>query len=137
MFRHCLRLASMLAGATAGGLLLATPAGAHQVHQPQPLPPLLLCSTPWTNLIVGTERDDEILGTDGNDFIIGLGGDDTIYGGEGRDTILGGGGDDEMAGGPDDDCIVGGAGADHSVLWMFTVPNGNDDSHSVAFRYMY
>jgi Ca2+-binding RTX toxin-like protein len=135
MFRHAIRLTSVLAVVTAGPALVAGPAGA-QEPQPIPLPPLA-CSTSWTNVIVGTDQDDQILGTSDNDLIVGLGGDDTIYGEAGRDTILGGDGDDVMAGGRGDDCIVGGAGADESVLWMFTVPNGHDDSYSVAFRYEY
>ena len=64
-------------------------------------------------------------------------GNDTSYGGGGRNTILGGDGDDALVGGPGDDCIIGGAGDDDSVLWEFSVPNGHDDSYSVAFRYEY
>ncbi len=32
---------------------------------------------------------------------------------------------------------LGGAGADESVLFAWTVPNGNDESHCVAHRYEY
>jgi Ca2+-binding RTX toxin-like protein len=139
MLRHVARLASVLAGATASILLVAAPAGAEPSQPPVPvaLPPILECLTPWTNVIVGTAQNDDLVGTDANDLIIGLGGNDNIYGAEGRDTILGGNGNDVMGGGPDDDCIIGGAGDDESVLWVFSVENGNDDSYSVAFRYQY
>lgn len=138
MIRHAARLTSALAGVTAAGLLLAVPTGAQAIPEPTPLPlPPLGCDITWTNVIVGTEGDDDLLGTDANDLIVGLGGDDEIYGLGGRDAILGGAGDDVLAGGPGDDCIVGGPGSDHSVLWMYTVANGNDDSYSVAYRYLY
>ena len=140
MIRHAARLSAVLAGVTATGLLLApVPAGA---VEPQPLVPVPLsivypCPVNWTNVIVGTDQGDDIVGTSGNDLILGLGGDDVIYGGGGRDTILGGNGDDILAGAQDDDCILGGAGADVSVLFCYTVPNGNDESYSVAYRYEY
>jgi Ca2+-binding RTX toxin-like protein len=132
---------SAVAGIAASGLLAVGPAGAMEIQQPAPaplpLPSVLDCATGWTNIIIGTPHDDDLVGTDANDLIIGLGGDDTIYGDAGEDTILGGDGDDVLAGGPDDDCIIGGAGADDSVLFIYTAPNGNDDSHSVNLRYQY
>ena len=139
MFRHGARLASVLAGAAASILLVAAPASAEPTTPPVPvaLPPILECITPWTNVIVGTAQNDDLVGTDGNDLIIGLGGNDTIYGDRGRDTILGGNGDDVLAGGPGDDCIIGGAGDDDSVLWVFSQPNGTDESYSVAYFYQY
>jgi Ca2+-binding RTX toxin-like protein len=114
---------------------------AQAVDMPWPgavvIPSALACATQWTTVIVGTGQDDQLHGTPGNDLIIGLGGDDTIVAGAGQDTILGGEGDDVLAGGPGDDCILGGPGDDESVLWLYTVPNGTDDSHSVTFRYEY
>lgn len=137
MFRHGVRLTSVLAGVTASVLLVAAPSAAWKPQQAVPLPTVFPCAGSWTNVIEGTEHDDDILGTEGNDLIIGLGGNDTVYGGAGRDTILGGDGDDLLAGGPADDCILGGAGADHSVQWVFSVPNGNDDTYSATVRYEY
>ena len=139
MIRHPARLSAVLAGVTAPGLLLAAPAGAVEPQPPVPVPlPIVYpCPVNWTNIIVGTDQDDDIVGTSGNDLILGLGGDDVIYGDGGRDTILGGNGDDILAGAQDDDCILGGAGADESVLFYYTVPNGNDDSYSVAYSYQY
>jgi hypothetical protein len=42
-----------------------------------------------------------------------------------------------MAGGRGDDCVNGGAGTDYSIQYLYTQPNGNDDSHSLMFRYDY
>jgi Ca2+-binding RTX toxin-like protein len=134
MFRHAVRLASVLAVVTAGAQLVAGPAGA---QQPLPTPlPSMPCPFNWTNVIVGTDQAERIVGTSGNDLILGLGGDDVILGEAGRDTILGGDGDDDLAGGPGDDCILGGAGADDSVHLYF-VSNGTDDTYSTGFRYEY
>lgn len=121
MFRHSARISSLLVGVAAGGLLLATPAEADIT--PIGLPPML-CPITWTNVIIGTEHDDDILGTPANDLIVAGGGDDEVYGGGGRDIILGGDGDDVLAGGPADDCVLGGAGDDESVQWTYSVPNG-------------
>ena len=110
------------AGATAIGLpVAAAPAGAVEPEPPVPVPLSIVypCPVNWTNIIVGTDHDDDIVGTSGNDL------------------ILGGNGDDILTGAQDDDCILGGAGADEAVLFYYTVPNGNDDSYSVAFRYEY
>jgi Ca2+-binding RTX toxin-like protein len=134
MFRHTARLASVAVGLTAGGLLLAAPAQADVI--PVGLPPLV-CPIVYTNVIVGTDGVDALLGTPANDLIIALGGDDYVYGGGGRDTILGGEGNDVIGGGPGDDCILGGPGDDESILWLYTVQNGNDESSSVQFRYQY
>lgn len=141
MFRHGIRIKYVLAAALASGILVAVP-GAAQATQPAaplpvPVPSTLLCSTPWTNVIIGTPQHDELVGTNGNDLIMGLGGNDTIFGGEGRDTILGGDGDDIMGGGPGNDCIIGGAGADQSVIWMYSMANGTDSHDSVSYRYEY
>jgi Ca2+-binding RTX toxin-like protein len=136
MFRHTARLTavtSLALGLAATGVL-AAPAQADPVIIG--IPPMV-CSILYTNVVVGTEGTDGLLGTPGPDLIMGLGGDDYIYGGGGRDTILGGAGDDVMGGGPDDDCILGGTGFNQSVLWEYTVENGNDESHSVVFKYEY
>lgn len=132
MFGHTARLTAAISLA-AGGLLAVAPA--HAGASPPEVP--LGCPINWTNVIIGTPGDDVLQGTAANDLILGLGGDDVVYGGGGRDTILGGNGDDLLAGGPGDDCVVGGAGNDESVLWLYSVPNGDDDSYSVQFRYEY
>ena len=139
MFAHALRLTSVIAAVTGSVLLAAGPASALEIQPPTPVPSpsTLECSTPWTNVIFGTPNDDDLEGTDANDLIIGLGGNDSIYGGGGRDTLLGGDGNDVLVGAADDDCIIGGAGVDDSVLFIYTSPNGTDDSHSVRARYQY
>jgi hypothetical protein len=140
MIRHPARLSAVLTSAASVGLLLAAaPAGAAVPQPPSPVSLTIVypCPINWTNVIIGTDQDDDIAGTPGNDLILGLGGDDVIYGDAGQDTIVGGNGDDTLAGAQDDDCILGGAGADESVLFYYTVPNGSDDSYSVAYRYQY
>jgi Ca2+-binding RTX toxin-like protein len=140
MSSHAARFTSVLAGVAASGLLLAAaPAGAAvpSPTSPVPLPIVFPCTAVWSNVIIGTEDDDDLVGTSANDLIIGLGGDDTIYGDTGDDTIIGGNGDDELAGAAGDDCILGGAGNDYSVLWVYTAPNGTDDTYSASFRYEY
>lgn len=154
------RLLPVLAAIAAGAALVAAPVTAHAAEtgsttrspaSAQPLsgtlpsgtlpsaklPSVKPCALPWTNVIIGTSGDDTLVGTGGNDLIIGLGGNDTIDGGGGRDTILGGPGDDELTGGPGNDCILGGPGVDYSYLHMYTSPDGTDEGHSVAYRYLY
>ena len=99
--------------------------------------PLAPCPVIWTNIIIGTPGPDQIAGTSANDLILGLGGNDEIYGANGRDLIYGGDGNDDLTGGRGDDCLVGGAGVNFSGLFEYTMPNGNDENHSVAFRYLY
>ena len=137
MIRHAARLTSVLAGAGALGVLVAGPSSA-LIPQPSPVPlPLVPCPVIWDNVFIGGPGDDVIQGTNGNDLILGLGGDDRLYGDDGRDAIFGGDDDDEMVGGRGDDCLVGGAGDDWSVLFYFSMPNGNDQNQSLAFRYLY
>jgi len=73
------------------------------------------------NKIMGTRRDDELIGTNANDLIHSGRGDDTIQGLDGNDLIHSGKGDDiiNAGGGRDiigsdkgDDIITGGTGAD-------------------------
>ena len=56
-----------------------------------------------SNLIIGTDVDDQLVGTDRDDGILGKGG---------RDSILGEGGNDFLDGGPGNDVIYGGSGHD-------------------------
>lgn len=92
-----------------------------------------------TTTLVGTNKDDTLLGGAGKDNLVGLNGNDTIRafagkdwlygdngndfldGGEGRDFLYGGNGDDELRGGKghDDmygengnDLLIGGCGPD-------------------------
>lgn len=65
-----------------------------------------------SNIIVGSDGDDQLDGTSGVDCILGLAGDDTIYGGNGDDWIFGGPGDDILDGGRGDDHVDGGDGND-------------------------
>jgi Ca2+-binding RTX toxin-like protein len=59
------------------------------------------------NAIFGGDGDDfPLSGHDGDDTVYGGGGDDTIYGGNGRDTLLGGTGSDLVKGGWDDDLFI-------------------------------
>ena len=149
MIRHGLRLTSLLAGVAACGILATgaaqadVPPPSSSIPAPIPAPgPILLpayfpCTLTWTNVVVGTDGPDVLFGTSGADLILGLGGDDYIYGDTGRDTIIGGDGDDVMDGAQGNDCVNGGAGDDWSVQHVATIPNGSDDSHSLAFRYDY
>ncbi len=79
------------------------------------------CCPPGTNVIIGTDGPDNLVGTAGSDCILGRGGDDTIdardgndfiSGGSGRNTIMAGIGNDFVWGGPDSDTIDGSAGND-------------------------
>jgi Ca2+-binding RTX toxin-like protein len=135
MTRRTARLSAILTGVAAVGLVGAAPAGA--VEPSPPIPIVNPCPANWTNVIFGTDKADTIVGTSGNDLIVGLAGDDVIYGGGGRDTLVGGDGDDTLAGQQGDDCILGGAGADDSLIFYYTVPNGNDDTYSATARYEY
>lgn len=65
-----------------------------------------------TNIIVGTEAGETLIGTNGDDCIVGLGGDDVIRGRRGNDFIIGGPGADSINGGRGDDTIFGNDGAD-------------------------
>jgi Ca2+-binding RTX toxin-like protein len=136
MFRRTARFTTAAAGLAAGGLLVTAPAPAQADPDIIEVPPPV-CSIFYTNVVTGTAGDDVLRGTGANDLILGLGGDDVIYGAGGRDIIRGGDGDDVLIGGPADDCVRGGSGADESVQYLYTEPNGNDDSHSVLFRYEY
>jgi len=79
------------------------------------------------NEIIGTDKQDDILGTEFNDYISGgndrdilngLEGDDLILGGNKRDQIDGGVGNDELWGGNDRDTFIYGCGQD--TIFDFT-----------------
>jgi len=79
-----------------------------------------LCGQPYsfyTNVIVGDDTSEMLIGTGdadligafgGNDFILGKGGNDCIFAGYGNDWVIGNRGDDEIHGQDGDDSIWGG-----------------------------
>ena len=62
--------------------------------------------------IVGTPRDDRLVGTNGRDVIVALAGDDRIVAGGGNDIVCAAGGDDIVYDGVGDDWMAAGAGDD-------------------------
>mgnify|MGYP001105368137 CR=1 FL=1 len=64
------------------------------------------------DLVLGTNRNDNLNGNRGNDTIDGLGGNDILLGGRDNDTISGGDGDDGIGGNIGNDRIDGGSGND-------------------------
>ena len=75
-------------------------------EEPEPDPLLSL------NLIIGTDRNDRIIGSEDDDIIFGFAGNDRIEGRDGNDILFGGRGNDRLSGGPGDDILVGGPGND-------------------------
>ena len=64
-------------------------------------------------LIIGTDKDDIIIGVSVTDSIIyGLKGDDVITGGSGATKLYGGDGNDEINGGAGNALVIGGEGDD-------------------------
>jgi len=83
----------------------------------EPTPPALAIPAQYacwgiTNVIRGTELNDNLYGTPGNDLIYGLGGNDLLMGLEGNDILLGGDGNDILEGGLGSDALLGEAGCD-------------------------
>jgi Ca2+-binding RTX toxin-like protein len=64
------------------------------------------------DVMVGNSGSDTVLGFDGNDLLIGESGNDLLLGGPGADREFGKTGSDRLAGGPDDDFLRGGPGHD-------------------------
>ncbi len=64
------------------------------------------------NIIIGTEKNDNIRGTSKKDYINGFSGDDKITGTSDDDCIWGGEGNDELDGGSGEDYIWGEEGND-------------------------
>jgi len=65
-----------------------------------------------TEIIEGTDNDDDIRGTGASELILGKNGHDEIDGGGGHDCIIGGAGNDVIDGGSGNDIIIGGEGDD-------------------------
>ena len=102
-----------------------------------------------TDVIYGTENNDNIRGTGkseliyavggnnrirgggGHDCIVGGQGNDRIDGGTGNDVIIAGGGNNKLEGGSDDDIIYGGPGNDtlRGGSGNDTIYGGVGDSH--------
>ena len=86
------------------------------------------------DILVGTDRVDNLYGGYGDDILYGFGGNDTIYGNKlgqnnplnesygDDDTIYGGDGDDKIYGGAGEDTIYGGDGND-------TIRTGSYNEH--------
>jgi VCBS repeat-containing protein len=55
-----------------------------------------LTGTAGSDLLFGSDLDDDLTGGPGNDIILGFGGNDTIRPGAGIDTVLAGAGDDRI-----------------------------------------
>lgn len=86
-----------------------------------------------SNLIKGTNRQDNLFGTNGDDiiqgfnakdFLKGKNGNDILEGGSGNDTIIAGKGDDILGGGQGRDILKGGRGRDAFVYQQ--VKEGRD-----------
>jgi VCBS repeat-containing protein len=73
------------------------------------------------DVITGGAGDDNIDGRAGNDVISGNDGDDTLQGGAGNDMVNGDAGNDTLLGGSGDDMLDGGAGED-----VLSGGSGND-----------
>ena len=85
-----------------------------EIEPTQPTPAIPAQYACWgiTNVIRGTEANDNLYGTPGNDLIYGLGGNDLLMGLEGNDILLGGDGNDILEGGVGSDALLGEAGCD-------------------------
>lgn len=65
-----------------------------------------------SDIIIGSNDNDELFGFRGADTIRGRSGDDFLFGGGGADRLIGGTGSDSIAGGSGADQLIGGAGND-------------------------
>jgi Ca2+-binding RTX toxin-like protein len=63
-------------------------------------------------VLIGTERNDALVGDHSSETLLGLGGDDFVLGNSGADTLLGYGGNDLLIGESGGDVLRGGFGAD-------------------------
>lgn len=62
--------------------------------------------------LIGSEKDDRLVGDDGGNLISGRGGDDRLEGAHGVDTLYGGSGNDKLEGGDLFDILFGGSDRD-------------------------
>lgn len=70
------------------------------------------CCPEGTNIIMGTDASEALVGTAGSDCILGLGGHDNIAAQAGEDFVSGGDGNDTISGGTEGGYLVGGEGID-------------------------
>ncbi|MEM9197610.1 MAG: hypothetical protein AAGD12_07125, partial [Pseudomonadota bacterium] len=79
-----------------------------------------------SDLILGSDVDNQLMGADGDDTLLGREGSDNIYGGAGADTIRGDEGDDNIFGGAGSDVIYGGDDDESgdTISWSFFSPIG-------------
>src|SRR5262249_32689784 len=81
----------------------------------------------WHAEFFGEQGDDHLVGSLRNDLLVGGPGDDTLEGGPGDDLLLGGPGDDRLSGGVGRDVAIGGRGADR-------LDGGSDEDLLIAGR---
>ncbi|MBU6271772.1 MAG: DUF4214 domain-containing protein [Betaproteobacteria bacterium] len=73
------------------------------------------------DIVLATDRGDQVDGAAGGDLVRGFAGNDTLTGGAGDDTLDGGAGDDSIDGGDGADTVVfAGARSLYSVSWNAT-----------------
>jgi Ca2+-binding RTX toxin-like protein len=86
-----------------------------------------------TQVFVGDNGDDELMGGDRPDILVGLAGNDSLAGNAGKDILIGGEGDDWLDGGSGGDRLIGGPGNDGYVIGrgdkvIETADGGESDS---------
>ncbi len=97
------------------GALLADPNGnsdAGESYVVFGFSPLNLVGTNREDTLVGASGDDTLFGDNDDDQLLGAAGDDILDGDNGRDTLDGGVGNDTLIGGNSRDILNGGAGDD-------------------------
>ena len=72
----------------------------------------VIIGTDGNDNITGTENDDIVLALAGDDVVVGAGGDDFLDGGPGKDILFGNDGNDLLHGSSEDDLLNGGVGND-------------------------
>lgn len=87
-----------------------------------------LLGTDGVDRILGNAGNDTISGLDGNDLLLGDAGNDLLFGGDGKDRLEGGSGRDVLEGGDGDDRLEGGAGNDRLY-------GGDGDDRLLAFSW--
>lgn len=72
-----------------------------------------LDGTSGNDLILGSNKHDDLNGLGGNDCLVSGAGADNLSGGDGDDVLIGGNGNDQIDGGPGNDACFGENGNDH------------------------